>query len=167
LAATVRLYAEAVRRLARSNSASFVDLTQVATAEDNRKDPIHLNEFGFKAVAVAITDNLKFGNVNWLDSSQTEPLRQVIVRKNEWWFHRSRPANMAYVFGFRKHEQGQNADEIPQFDALIVEEEKRIAQLRSLRPVAVQEPIPKLISQFAEFTPQPESNDRSWSVPAG
>jgi glucose/arabinose dehydrogenase len=156
LAGTIRLYAEAIRRLARSNSASFVDLTQIATAADNRKDPIHLNELGYKAVAVAITDNLKFGNTDWLDDPQTEALRQVILRKNEWWFHRSRPANMAYVFGFRKHEQGQNAGEIPQFDSLILEEERRIAQLRSLEAVSMQEPPPKLESQFAEFAPQPQ-----------
>ena len=40
---------------------------------------------------------------------------------------------MAYVFGFRKREQGQNAVEIPQYDPLIAaEEEQAIASLRKL-----------------------------------
>ena len=37
---------------------------------------------------------------------------------------------MTYLFGFRKHEQGQNAKEIVEFDPLIAEQEKKIAELR-------------------------------------
>ena len=44
---------------------------------------------------------------------------------------------MAYIFGFRKREQGKNAVEMPQFDPLIAAEEARIAVLRTLRPAAV------------------------------
>src|SRR5690606_11530453 len=61
-----------------------------------------------------------------------ETLRQHILKKNEWFFNRSRPANMAYIFGFRKKEQGNNAVEIPQFDALVAEEEAAIAKMRDL-----------------------------------
>ncbi|MEX0867342.1 MAG: hypothetical protein WD030_08280, partial [Pirellulales bacterium] len=51
-------------------------------------------------------------------------------RKNELFFHRYRPQNETYLFLFRKHEQGNNAVEIPQFDPLVEAEEKRIAELR-------------------------------------
>jgi hypothetical protein len=61
---------------------------------------------------------------------QAERLRQAIVAKNRLYFYRWRPENETYLFGFRKHEQGQNAREIPQFDPLIVEKEKEIANLR-------------------------------------
>lgn len=61
---------------------------------------------------------------------QAEQLRQVINRKNELFFHRWRPANETYLYLFRKHEQGQNAKEMPQFDPLIEKEEKKIAELR-------------------------------------
>jgi lysophospholipase L1-like esterase len=61
---------------------------------------------------------------------QAERLRQAIVAKNRLYFYRWRPENETYLFGFRKHEQGQNAREIPQFDPLIVEKEKEIAKLR-------------------------------------
>ena len=56
-----------------------------------------------------------------------ERLRQLVVRKNELYFHRWRPQNITYLFGFRKHEQGNNASEIAQFDPLIAELERQIA----------------------------------------
>lgn len=69
----------------------------------------------------------------WLgdaDREQAERLREAIIDKNELYFHRWRPQNVTYLFGFRKHEQGQNAVEIPQFDPLIEEKEAEIAVLR-------------------------------------
>jgi len=62
-----------------------------------------------------------------------ELLRAAIRKKNELFFHRWRPANWTYLFGFRKHEQGQNAREIPEFDPLIAEWETRIGGLRNLK----------------------------------
>jgi hypothetical protein len=61
---------------------------------------------------------------------QGKKLRQTIIAKNELYFHRWRPANITYLFLFRKYEQGQNAREIPQFDPLVAEKEKEIAKLR-------------------------------------
>jgi lysophospholipase L1-like esterase len=58
-----------------------------------------------------------------------ERLRVAIVAKNQLYFHRWRPQNETYLFGFRKHEQGQNAREIPQFDPLVADAEKEIAKL--------------------------------------
>ncbi len=64
------------------------------------------------------------------DVNQREQLRQAIVRKNELYFHRWRPQNVTYLFGFRAHEQGNNAVEIPQFDPLIEEQEALIRELK-------------------------------------
>jgi lysophospholipase L1-like esterase len=64
------------------------------------------------------------------DFDQAEKLRQAIIEKNQLYFHRYRPQNETYLFGFRKHEQGNNAVEVPQFDALIEAKEKEIAKLR-------------------------------------
>jgi hypothetical protein len=58
-----------------------------------------------------------------------EHLRSLIRRKNELLFHRWRPQNFTYLFGFRKHEQGTNAVEIPQFDPLVAELEQQIAAI--------------------------------------
>jgi hypothetical protein len=62
--------------------------------------------------------------------AQAEKLRRAIVAKNQLFFHRWRPQNETYLFGFRKHEQGNNAKEIPMFDPLIEKDEAEIAKLR-------------------------------------
>ncbi|HWE40199.1 MAG TPA: GDSL-type esterase/lipase family protein [Isosphaeraceae bacterium] len=57
-------------------------------------------------------------------------LRTAIGRKNTLFFYRWRPQNETYLFGFRKHEQGQNAAEVPRFDPLVAEQEKAVEGLR-------------------------------------
>jgi putative heme-binding domain-containing protein len=64
---------------------------------------------------------------------QADELLETIKKKNELFFHRWRPQNNTYLFLFRKHEQGKNAREIPEFDPLVQAEEEKIAKLR--RPV--------------------------------
>jgi lysophospholipase L1-like esterase len=64
------------------------------------------------------------------DYDQVEALRAAIIAKNQLYFYRWRPQNETYLFGFRKHEQGQNAREIPQFDPLVAAQEAEIARLR-------------------------------------
>ena len=61
---------------------------------------------------------------------QAEKLRRAIIDKNHQYFYRWRPANVTYLFGFRKHEQGQNAAEIPKFDPVVAKMEADIAKLR-------------------------------------
>lgn len=63
------------------------------------------------------------------EAARLEKLRKLIVAKNELYFHRWRPQNVTYLLGFRKHEQGNNAREIPQFDPLVEAKEKEIAAL--------------------------------------
>jgi lysophospholipase L1-like esterase len=64
---------------------------------------------------------------------QADALRRAIVAKNRLLFHRLRPQNETYLFGFRKHEQGRNAREIPEFDPLVADREAEIDRLK--RPV--------------------------------
>ncbi len=86
------------------------------------------------------------GRVSWgYDSGEQgkrfERLRKIINEKNELYFYRWRPQNETYLFGFRKHEQGNNGREIPLFDPLVAEKEAEIARLK--QPVAhVYELIP-------------------------
>jgi lysophospholipase L1-like esterase len=61
---------------------------------------------------------------------QVERLRKAVIEKNRLYFHRWRPQNETYLFGFRKQEQGQNAKEIPEFDPFVEKKEGEIAQLR-------------------------------------
>lgn len=151
---TIDLYAAAIHQIADQHGKVFVNLSKIGDDASKRKDPIHLNDAGYRDVATAIQDQLGWKTA-WSTSSLAEPLRTEILRKNVWWFHRSRPANMAYVFGFRKREQGQNADEIPRFDGLIAEEEKSIVLLRKLQPIELPPTKLQTKSQYAKFTPQP------------
>ncbi len=64
------------------------------------------------------------------DYDQAEKLRAAIIEKNRLYFHRWRPQNETYLFGFRKGEQGQNGVEIPKFDPFIAKQEELIAKLR-------------------------------------
>ena len=59
-----------------------------------------------------------------------EKLKQLVVKKNELYFHRWRPQNITYLYGFRKHEQGNNASEIALFDPIVAELESQIAAAR-------------------------------------
>ncbi len=161
--AQLALYAKAVGEIATTRKAAFISLFDLLPARvgggaarltDNGLQP---TAQGYRVIAEVLEDQL-FGDTprgGWRTSLQAEPLRQAILRKNEWFFHRSRPANMAYIFGFRKREQGKNATEVLQFDEFIATEEKRIAQLRGLQPANVPEAARRVGNLIAKFTPQP------------
>ena len=68
------------------------------------------------------------------DFDRLEKIRKLAIEKNFFYFHRYRPANWPYIYGFRRHEQGRNAKEIPLFDPLIKEKEAAISEL--IKPVA-------------------------------
>lgn len=61
---------------------------------------------------------------------QYETMRKLLLKKNELYFHRWRPQNITYLFGFRKHEQGNNAADIAKFDPFIQDLEKQIHELQ-------------------------------------
>ena len=63
-------------------------------------------------------------------NGQFDTVRRAVVAKNVLYFNRYRPENETYLFGFRKHEQGQNAAEVSEFDKLVTEAEEQIAELR-------------------------------------
>jgi len=58
-------------------------------------------------------------------------LRQAIIAKNRLYFHRWRPQNTTYLFGFRKHEQGNNAKEVAEFEKLVAAKEAEITSLKA------------------------------------
>ncbi|QTN31079.1 c-type cytochrome [Akkermansiaceae bacterium] len=133
----------------------FVGMEDLANDPSHFQNPIHLTSDGYKAAARIIEKSLSWQEKPWDKGEQAEILRQHILKKNEWFFHRSRPANMAYIFGFRKREQGRNAGEIPQFDALIAEEDAAIAKMRDLsNGVIVPMQEPRTESKFAKKTIQ-------------
>jgi putative heme-binding domain-containing protein len=162
--AQLKFYTEAIAEIARARSAPFVSLFDAhpdsslpsrnsAVLTD---DGIHLDDRGYRKMAAVIESQLFSASKPgaWTANPKAEALRQVILRKNKLFFDRSRPQNMAYIFGFRKREQGKNSVEIPQFDPLIAVEEKTIAQLRDLKSAALATPAPAG-APIRQLTPQP------------
>lgn len=92
-------------------------------------DGLRLNENGYHIFAQSLVETLTpektFENVTTAD--EFESLRQAVIAKNQLYFHRWRPQNFTYLYGFRKHEQGQNSAEIPLFDPEIKKLEEQIA----------------------------------------
>ena len=60
-----------------------------------------------------------------------DTLRRAVIAKDNLFFNRWRPHNETYLFGFRKHEQGQNAKEIPMYDPLIARGDETIQKLKA------------------------------------
>lgn len=149
-------YTKVIEELAQERQARYVAIDQHKArrlAADGKTwetlpqtdNGIHLNELGMFNIGLDLMDNLgwqtagikadaKTGDFDIKEFKKFEEnqkaLRAAIIRKNELFFHRWRPANSTYLFGFRKHEQGQNAKEIPEFDPLIDKAEVEIDQLK-------------------------------------
>lgn len=123
--ADLRQYNATVVAVAKERGAAFIDLYDLPGETENG---IHLSAAGEREFVHALLPLVGVPSV-LLDSPQQQALRKVIGEKNELFFHRYRPQNETYLFLFRKHEQGNNAVEIPQFDPLIEAKEKEIARL--------------------------------------
>jgi glucose/arabinose dehydrogenase len=132
-------YSKAIEDLAKERGAEFVDLfspgafarlAPTAPAAGALTDNgIHLSESGYRSLAGLVARRLGWS----AQESNSDELRAAVLRKNELFFHRWRPANSTYLFGFRKYEQGQNAVEIPKFDPLIEQAEVEINRLKKAR----------------------------------
>ena len=124
---------EAIRDLAKSRGLAFADLFEAMT---NLKlatvNGVTLTETDYRAAAPAVAKSLGFSlDAAAVSAAQSNAaLTKMVLEKNRLFFHRWRPQNEIYLFGSRKHEQGNNGVEIPQFDPLIAEKEKQIAALR-------------------------------------
>jgi len=128
----LKLYADAVRELAEQRKAAYVDLfTPLLKAMESAPSPLtvnglHLTADGYRLTAPLIEAAFGFQPIA---SGDTSELRQAVVDKNTLYFYRWRPANETYLYGFRKHEQGKNAAEIPLFDPLVERQEEKIRKL--------------------------------------
>ncbi len=126
----LQLYADAIRQLAARRDGAVIDLTTaLANVGGRTENGVHLSALGYRAAGEAIVRGMG-RSPGRLTSQQEAALRAKIVSKNTWFFHRWRPENVTYLFLFRKHEQGNNAVEIPQFDPLIEADEKEIERLK-------------------------------------
>jgi lysophospholipase L1-like esterase len=144
------LYAAAIRQLAAKRDCRFVDLFH---SLDKLKKPglsltddgMHLTETGYFFGALAIEAGLGLSGPQSAESAaptggrvrlseEADALRQLIIEKDRFFFHRYRPQNDTYLRGFREYEQGNNAVEIPQFDPLVGEKDRQITEKKRQLP---------------------------------
>jgi len=142
-------YSKAIGELAKERGARFVQLDLFDKQEflpsswKMTDNGIHLSQFGYEILALSLQEALSWPFSKTQEAAMKEitgnsreatnrigALRAAIIRKNELFFHRWRPANWTYIFGFRKGEQGRNAKEMPMFDPLIAEVEAEIDRLK-------------------------------------
>jgi len=134
--AALAAYAGAIREVATEEHAAVVDLfaafSPVAARPPLTANGVHLSDAGYAAAAerfVAATGR----RLPAAFAAAAADLRPLVVAKNTLFFHRWRPANETYIFLFRKHEQGNNAVEMPRFDPLVEEAENKVREaIRSL-----------------------------------
>jgi hypothetical protein len=124
-------YSRAIQAVAAKRGHHFADILNwnVGLLDPATDNGMHLTEVGYQMTAPVFLRSLGLTPTR-LDWHQLEPLRQAVIAKNELFFHRWRPQNETYLFGFRKHEQGKNAKEVAEFDPLVAQAEERIDQLR-------------------------------------
>ena len=123
-------YCAAIRETAAAKQAGLIDLFANLTAELPAgtlatENGVHLSATGYAAAARVFA--AACGTPLPADfTSRSAAVRQLVIDKNRLFFHRWRPANETYIFLFRKHEQGNNAVEIPQFDPLVEAAEAKV-----------------------------------------
>ncbi len=139
---SAELYGLAIRELAARRGDVFIDWTsrQTDSSTGELTDWVQIfSREGYRTTARWWLPHLKGEHVPALAEvlqrpdadRRLDPLRQAIVAKNDLFFHRWRPQNWTYLYGFREHEQGQNAAEVPRFVPLIEEVEREIADLKT------------------------------------
>ena len=114
--ANLKLYTEAIRKVAEKRKLPVIDLFQAGPFPTT--NGMQMDRVGYDASARL------FGV-----APENEPLREAIIAKNRLFFYRWRPQNMTYLFGFRSHEQGQNAKDVAAFDPLVERAEEEIYNL--------------------------------------
>ena len=138
----VELYATAIRELA-AKRGSLIDIGKTArdalqSASDSSLttwfDGIHLSPEGNRQAAGWFCRAAGLPTPPDLELEPYQALRRQIVDKNTLFFHRWRPQNVTYLFLFRKHEQGNNAVDIPRFDELTQAADAKVAELRTKLP---------------------------------
>jgi hypothetical protein len=138
-------YSAAMQEIAAKRGHRFVDFTRSTSQESYQQDGLlgltedgnTVGALGYLYLLDDITASLELsideelaGEQLERDDGTTPPLLTHIRKKNELFFHRWRPQNETYLFGFRKHEQGNNAKEVFEFDPLVAAEEKKITEAR-------------------------------------
>ena len=132
--AQLKMYTDAIATIAEKRGYGFVNLFGILPDGMKENPPhaltnngMHFSDYGARRFATAMVTGLGLPTAS---GEPSEKLRAVVNQKNREYFYRWRPQNETYIFGFRKHEQGRNAVEIPQFDPIVEKLEAQINELK-------------------------------------
>jgi lysophospholipase L1-like esterase len=130
---------DALHTFAIAQNAYFIDAFELMGGLPKRSGPVskpltengvHYTREGYEKLAAKLLEGLGL-RVPAAPAPALENLRRAVIAKDTLFFNRWRPHNETYLFGFRKHEQGQNAKEIPMFDPLIAQGDETIQKLKT------------------------------------
>ncbi len=129
---------DALRKFAATQNAFFIDWFGLMggmpkpglASKPLTENGLHYTRAGYEKLAAKLMEGLGL-KVPDAPSTAFENLRRAVIAKDTLFFNRWRPQNETYLFGFRKHEQGQNAKEIPMFDPLIAQGDAAIQKLKT------------------------------------
>jgi lysophospholipase L1-like esterase len=119
-------FRDALRKFAGSQNTFFIDLFERmggvpktgVSSKPLTENGIHYTAEGYAKLSSKLVEGLGL-TAPAVATAELDTIRREVLAKDELFFNRWRPQNETYLFGFRKHEQGQNAKEIPMFDLLI------------------------------------------------
>ncbi|HBJ86146.1 MAG TPA: hypothetical protein DDZ88_20230 [Verrucomicrobiales bacterium] len=129
---------DALRKFAGMQNTFFVDWFELMgglpkpgnSAKPLTENGVHYTREGYEKLSAKLIEGLGLKMPD-APSPALENLRRAVIAKDTLFFNRWRPHNETYLFGFRKHEQGQNAKEIPMFDPLIAQGDEVIQKLKA------------------------------------
>lgn len=124
---------DALRKFAISQNTYFIDLFELmggipktgVASKALTENGVHYTAEGYAKLSSKLVEGLGL-TAPAIAPAELDPIRREVLAKDELFFNRWRPQNETYLFGFRKHEQGQNAKEIPMFDPLIDQADSKI-----------------------------------------
>jgi lysophospholipase L1-like esterase len=129
---------DAIRKFALVQNASFVDWFELMGGQPKpgivskplTENGVHYTRAGYEKLSTKLIEGLGLKMPD-APAPALDSLRSAVVAKDTLFFNRWRPHNETYLFGFRKHEQGQNAKEIPMFDPLIAQGDEAIQKVKA------------------------------------
>lgn len=133
-------YDDVIAQVAAKRGHGFVELLHAPPHVTPHNQPLTDDGIHYTPDGAAVFANVMLGQLcGWTGATAPLPpaqeaIRQKTIEKNRQFFYRWRPQNDTYIFGFRKHEQGQNAVEIPQFDPIVDKLEREIADMSKSLP---------------------------------
>jgi glucose/arabinose dehydrogenase/mono/diheme cytochrome c family protein len=157
--ADVKVYADAVRDIAKQRGVVFIDLFTPLSKRDASlprltDNGLHLNETGLREVAKIIAQQL---GASSSEADDLSALRTAIVEKNRLFFDAWRPANWSFVYGSRVTQMfGKSSEDAPSLKESFEARKPLVAKLdANIHAIARGEKIAPIVSSPPKLVQTP------------